>query len=121
MLQKKCSNCGESSHPRVKVCKCGNKFVFKPKKKEKYQSVSWQELKKGDIIKAKGGPVWVNSLGIKISMGYKGKYCVEGVDQNGILAYGIEKNGGFCHIWMKGKAKKDNGLIKLPHKIKKIK
>ena len=120
MLSKKCPNCGELSHPRVKVCKCGNKFVFKPKKREKYKSVSWQDLKKGDIIRVKGGPFWVNSSGIKISMGYKGKYCVEKIDENGILAYGIEKSG-FCHIWMKEKVKKDTGIIKIPHKIKKIK
>jgi len=121
MPQKKCSSCGELAHPRVKVCKCGNKFIFKIKKREKYRSVEWTELQKGDIIRVKGGPIWINSSGIKTSMGYKGKYTVVSVDQNGIVGYGIDKNGGFCHIWMKGKVKKDNGIIKIPHKIKKIK
>lgn len=120
MPDKLCENCGEKNHPRVKICKCGQKFVFKCKKREKYSNIEWKDLKKGDIIKVSGGPVWINSVGVEILMGYKGKYQVSELDENGILAYGIG-SGGFCHIWMKEKIKTNNNIIKIPHKIKKIK
>lgn len=118
MPDKECPNCKNKAHPRVKLCKCGYKFIFK-NKKNKYKSVKWQELNEGDIIKVSGGPFWVNSKGSKVLMGYKGKYRVASLDQNGILAYGLDR-GGFCHIWMKEKVATNDGIVKIPHKIKKI-
>jgi hypothetical protein len=117
MPDKVCPNCKNKLHPRVKLCKCGHKFVFKSK--NKYKRVNWQDLKKDDIIKVAGGPFWINLKGSKVLMGYKGRYKVVDLDQNGILAYGLDKSG-FCHIWMKEKIITDDGIVKIPHKIKKI-
>lgn len=121
MLKKLCEKCKCENHPRVKICKCGNKFIFKnkSKNKQKFKKINWKDLVPGDKIKVKGGPYWVGSSG-KISMGYKGDYSVVGLDENGIIAYGIGKNSGFCHIWMSDKVKNENKTIKIPHKIKKI-
>jgi hypothetical protein len=122
MPKKICFSCKKENHPRCKICTCGQKFVFKPKKNEKYKSINWKDLVKGDIILVKGGPIWINSSGVKLSMGYKGKYKVLYLDDDGIVSYGCGNgNMGFCHIWMKNKQKKENGIIKIPHKIKKIK
>lgn len=122
MIKKICENCKGENHPRVKVCKCGNKFIFKvkSKNKQKFKKINWVELLPGDKIKVKGGPYWISPSGKKISMGYKGNYSVVCLDTNGIMAYGIGKNSGFCHIWMNGKSKNESGVIKIPHKIKKI-
>jgi len=122
MPKKLCEKCKCENHPRVKVCKCGNKFIFKnkPKNKQKFKSINWLDLTPGDKIKVKGGPYWINFSGKKLSMGYKGNYSVVALDKNGIMAYGIGKNSGFCHIWMGKKTKNESKIIKIPHKIKKI-
>ena len=120
MPKKTCEICKKENHPRAKICSCGNKFIFKPKKKEKYKSVDWKQLEKGDIINVRGGPLWLDHSGNSVPMGYKGKYIVSSVDEKGIVAYGFP-SGGFCHIWMADKQVKEDGLIKIPHKIKKIK
>ena len=117
---------------------CDAAFAFKVKKdKSKKVKINWTELQKGDIIKVLGGgPVWKNSSedfsallviedeeveeSNKIRMGYRGKYSVVSLDKNGIIAYGIEKNSGYCHIWM-GAEKVTEGLVKRPHRIVKIK
>jgi hypothetical protein len=118
MPKKNCPKCSTSVHARSKLCKCGYEFIFKTKK-NKYKSVKWQELVIGDSIKVSGGPFWENSKGIKVLMGYKGIYNVVGLDQNGIIAYGNDR-GGFCHIWMKEEIVTTDGIVKVPHKIKKI-
>ena len=44
------------------------------------------------------------------------------IDENGIIAWGLDKNAGFCHIWMNGDIQnKDTGVWKTPHKILKLK
>lgn len=123
MAKKICEKCKGENHPRVRVCKCGNKFAFKvksKKNKEKLQEIDWRTLLPGDHVKVAGGPYWVDSSGGKLPMGYKGSFSVVKLDENGIVAYGIGKNSGFCHIWMRKKTKNNMGTIKIPHKIKKI-
>jgi len=56
----------------------------------------------------------------KILMGYRGKFKVFRLDQNGIVAYGIEKNSGYCHIWMAEEKLIDGKLLKRPHRITKV-
>lgn len=125
---KKCDRCGSTNNgPRSYVCKdCGEMFSFKPKSKESKNTkviakVNWRELIRGDRIKVGGGPFFL-SKGEFIPLGYRGRFVVEGIDKNGILAYGIDKQSGFCHIYMGGDIQnKETGVWKTKHKLMKLK
>jgi hypothetical protein len=55
-------------------------------------------------------------------MGYRGRFVVEGVDENGIRAYGLDKSSGFCHIYMgRDFQNKETGVWKTKHKLMKLK
>lgn len=125
--QKICSNCGAGTGPRAFVCpKCNHQFVFKAKSKEEKNTkiihhVNWRELVKGDRIKVRGGPFFIHK-GEFIPMGYRGKFVVESVDDKGILAWGIDKNAGFAHIYMGGDYQnKQTNVWKTKHKLIKLK
>jgi hypothetical protein len=125
--KKTCDNCGNLTGPRAFMCpKCNTPFVFKAKSKETkntkiIRDYDWKELVKGDRIKVAGGPYYV-SRGEFIPMGYRGRFVVEGLDKNGILAYGIDKCQGFCHIYMGGDIQnKETGVWKIKHKLLKLK
>ena len=125
--QKICPECGTATGPRAYCCKqCNHVFAFKPKSKEAkntkiIHNVNWRELVKGDRIKVAGGPYFV-SRGEFIPMGYRGRFVVESVDANGILAWGIDKSHGFCHIYMGGDIQnKETGVWKTKHKLIKLK
>lgn len=125
---KKCDRCGSTNNgPRSYVCKdCGEMFTFKPKGKEAkntkiVRDFHWKELVKGDRIKVSGGPYYV-SKGEFIPMGYRGRFLVDSIDENGIRAYGIDKHTGFCHIYMNGDIQnKETGVWKTAHKLLKLK
>ena len=124
--QKKCENCGEFTGPRSRSCpKCHHSFIFKVQSKEqKTQSLvknfNWKELECGDKIKVNGGPYYMNSKQEFISMGYRGKFIVQSIDGNGILAY--SNKGGFCYIYMGIDFQdKETNIFKTKHKILKIK
>lgn len=125
--RKTCDNCGASTGPRAYICKkCNTPFVFKVKSKEKrntkiIRDFNWKELVKGDRIKVNGGPYFV-SRGEFIPMGYRGRFVVEALDSNGILAWGLDKHQGFCHIYMAGDIQnKETGVWKTAHKLLKLK
>ena len=125
--KKTCDNCGTMTGPRAFMCpKCNTPFVFKAKSKETkntkiIRDYDWKDLVKGDRIKVAGGPYFV-SRGEFIPMGYRGRFVVEGLDKNGILAYGIDKCQGFCHIYMGGDIQnKETGVWKTKHKLMKLK
>lgn len=125
--RKTCDNCGASTGPRAYICKkCNTPFVFKVKSKEKrntkiIRDFNWRELVKGDRIKVNGGPYFV-SRGEFIPMGYRGRFVVESLDSNGILAWGLDKHQGFCHIYMAGDIQnKETGVWKTAHKLLKLK
>ena len=121
--QKICSNCGTGTGPRAYMCKnCNTSFAFKPTSKEKkntkiVRDFNWRDLKAGDKIKVSGGPYFV-SHGDFIPMGYRGKFVVEGVDDTGIKAWGVDKNTGFAHIYM-GRDWQNpiTGVWKIKHKL----
>ncbi|NBU33534.1 hypothetical protein EBS40_02805 [bacterium] len=47
---------------------------------------------------------------------------VESVDKNGILAWGLDKHNGFCHIYMGGDFQnKETQVWKTKHKLMKLK
>lgn len=125
--QKVCPKCSTATGPRAFCCKkCSYIFVFKQKSREAKNTkiihkVNWRELVKGDRIKVAGGPYFV-SKGEFIPMGYRGRFIVEGVDEHGIKAWGLDKNAGFCHIYMGGDVQnKETGVWKTKHKLVKLK
>lgn len=125
--QKICPECQTATGPRAYCCKkCNHVFVFKPKSREAKNTkiiskVNWRELVKGDRIKVAGGPYFV-SKGEFIPMGYRGRFVVDAIDANGILAWGLDKHSGFCHIYMGGDIQnKETGVWKTKHKLMKLK
>jgi hypothetical protein len=125
--QKTCEKCGTTTGPRAYMCKnCNSPFVFKAKSKEAkntkiIRDVNWRELVKGDRIRVAGGPYFV-SRGEFIPMGYRGRFVVDSVDDQGIRAYGLDKFSGFCHIYMGGDIQnKETGVWKTKHKLMKLK
>jgi len=123
MAFKLCPHCGEKCPARIRRCKkCDGVFAFKIKKnKSKTSSVSdWKALVPGEHIKVSGGSVYIDKQGNETSMGYSGVFSVCGVDEKGILACGKDRTSGFCHIWMLQEAESEMGIIKRPHKVRKI-
>lgn len=125
--QKSCPSCNTTTGPRAYVCKnCGHIFCFKPKSKEAkntkiIRDFNWRDLVKGDRIRVGGGPYYV-CKGEFIPMGYRGRFVVETLDSNGILAWGLDKHQGFCHIWMGGDVQnKETGVWKTKHRLMKLK
>ena len=125
--KKTCPNCSTETGPRAYCCpKCNHVFVFKPKSKEAkntkiIHNFNWRDLIKGDRIKVSGGPYYV-SRGEFIPMGYRGRFIVEGLDKNGIMAWGLDKSQGFCHIYMgRDVQNKETKVWKIKHKLLKLK
>lgn len=125
--QKTCDKCGTTTGPRAYMCKnCNAPFVFKAKSKEAkntkiIRDFNWRELVKGDRIRVAGGPYYV-SRGEFIPMGYRGRFVVESIDDQGIRAYGLDKFSGFCHIYMGNDFQnKETGVWKIKHKLMKLK
>jgi hypothetical protein len=106
--------------------KCNAPFVFKAKSKEAkntkiIRDFNWKELVKGDRIRVGGGPYFV-SKGEFVPMGYRGRFVVEGIDHEGIKAWGIDKHAGFCHIYMGPDIhNKETNIWKIKHKLMKLK
>lgn len=124
MPLKICPNCGEKCGPRSRRCKkCNSSFAFKVKKKTSAvasKMENWQALQPGDQIRVSGGPIWMGKDSIETPMGYNGTYSVIELDKNGILARGMDRFSGFCHIWMAEEKVSDVGIVKRPHRIFKL-
>lgn len=125
--QKVCDKCGTATGPRAYICKqCNTPFIFKLKSKEAkntkvIKDFDWRQLVKGDKIKVAGGPYFVSS-GEFIPMGYRGRFVVEGIDSNGIKAWGLDKHQGFCHIYMGFDTQNPETKVwKTKHKLLKLK
>jgi DNA-directed RNA polymerase subunit RPC12/RpoP len=125
--KKSCPECGLTTGPRAYVCKqCNHIFVFKMSHKEKktvkaIKDFNWKDLQKGDRIRVGGGPYFLND-GELIPMGYRGRFLVDGIDDKGIRAFGLDKHQGFCHIYMgEDIQSKETGIWKTKHKLIKLK
>lgn len=124
--QKECQSCGNLTGPRAYSCpKCSATFLFKAQTKEQkttklIKNVDWKMLVQGDRIKVNGGPYFVNKSNEYVPMGYRGKFTVQKIDNDGILAY--SSKGGFCYIYM-GPDKQDSEtkIFKTKHKLIKLK
>lgn len=124
---KTCPNCNTGNGPRAYACKnCNQPFSFKAKSKEAkntkvVQKVNWRELQAGERIRVGGGPYFVASGGKFVPMGYRGRFVVRGVDNNGILAYGLDKHTGFAHIYMgRDTQNKETQVWKTRHRLVKL-
>jgi hypothetical protein len=123
---KSCSSCGFCTGPRAYVCpQCHTPFAFKVQSKEKkntkiIRDFNWRELISGDRIKVTGGPYYMNRDQEFVPMGYRGKFVVQKIDNNGIVAY--SDKGGFCHIYMGPDMQcGETKIWKTKHKLLKLK
>ena len=122
MAYKTCTKCEEECGVRTKTCpNCGQKFATKTlKKTKKGIPIDWKSLVKGDRIKIlKGsGPYFQAKNVDKHSMGYHGNFTVHRINLDGIIVCG---KFGYGYVYM---GEKDycaqTGIIKVPHKIRKI-
>lgn len=123
--QKCCDNCGHCTGPRAYICpKCNTPFVFAVKSKERkntkiIRNFDWRELQTGDKIKVSGGPYYVKGADF-IPMGYRGRFTVISLDDDGIIGY--SDKGGYCHIYMgKDYQCEQTKIWKTKHKLLKLK
>ena len=123
--KKCCDKCGHCTGPRAYMCpECNHPFVFAVKSKEKkntrvIREFNWRELEAGEKIKATGGPYYVKGSDF-IPMGYRGKFTVMSVDEEGIIGY--SDKGGYCHIYMgRDKQCPETKVWKTKHRLVKLK
>ena len=124
MAFKICTECKEKNPARIRKCKkCEAIFEFKVKKKKPKKEIvsDWKILVPGDQIKvASGGPIFIDKDKNELPMGYHGNFSVISLDKNGIIAHGLDKCCGFCHIWMSEEKESNAGVLKKPHNIYKL-
>jgi hypothetical protein len=123
--KKCCDKCGHCTGPRAYMCpECNHPFVFAVKSKERkntrvIREFNWRELEAGEKIKATGGPYYVKGSDF-IPMGYRGKFTVMSVDEEGIIGY--SDKGGYCHIYMgRDKQCPETKVWKTKHRLVKLK
>ena len=123
--KKCCDKCGHCTGPRAYMCpECNHPFVFSVKSKERkntrvIREFNWRELEAGEKIKATGGPYYVKGSDF-IPMGYRGKFTVMSVDEEGIIGY--SDKGGYCHIYMgRDKQCPETKVWKTKHRLVKLK
>jgi len=74
----------------------------------------------GDRIKVTGGPFYMNRDQEFVPMGYRGRFIVQKLDSNGIVAY--SEKGGYCHIYMGPDMQcAETKIWKTKHKLLKLK
>ena len=126
--QKKCPECGVINGARAYQCKeCDYAFPNKYGRKRYNKPVSnWSELKRGDCFRVVGGSgsYYVSpDTGERTYMSSKGKYIVNRITRDGILAYGIGKNNTGCEFIYMGEHEKSqlcDNMYNAPHKLIRI-
>jgi len=73
--------------------------LLKLRHTKQQKTISWRDLQRGDVIEVqKGSGSYVElSDGTRSSIGYRGKFVVHGIGQNGLHVY---SNRGHSFIWM---------------------
>ena len=126
--QKTCPECGAINGARAFQCKeCDYAFPNKYRRKRYNKPVSnWNDLKQGDCFRIVGGSgsYYVSpDTGERTYMSSKGKYIVNRITRDGILAYGIGKNNTGCEFIYMGKHTKSrlcDNMYNAPHKLIRI-
>jgi hypothetical protein len=112
---KTCPSCSTKMAARKKMCSCGHLFEFKA---TKVTGLKLNEIKTGEKVKvvAGTGPVYKNTEGEILCMGYSGIFTVITIKDDGFVGYST--NGGYAYIYM-GEPYEDKftGITKRPHKI----
>ena len=103
--QKTCPECGAINGARAFQCKeCDYAFPNKYGRKRYNKPVSnWNDLKQGDCFRIVGGSgsYYVSpDTGERTYMSSKGKYIVNRITRDGILAYGIGKNNTDVNLYI---------------------
>lgn len=127
--QKKCPECSVMNGARAYQCKACD-YAFPNKhgriRYSKKPVRDWRELKHGDCFRVVGGSgsyYESQETGERIYMSSKGKYKVNRITGQGILAYGIGKNNTGCEFIYMGsetKSKLCTNLYNAPHKLIRI-
>jgi len=127
--QKKCPECGVINGARAYQCKACD-YAFPNKhgriRYSKRPVRDWRDLKRGDCVRVVGGSgSYYESpeTGERTYMSSKGKYKVDSVTSNGIVAYGIGKNNTGCQFIYMGVHKQSNlvdNMYNSPHKLVRI-
>jgi hypothetical protein len=142
MAYKVCSHCQARVGVRTLKCSCGQAFhsvVKKPdvvkylaplshevsgKRKRRFETVDWRDLKPGDRIRIIGGsgPYYQADDGSKKTMTERGTYRVVSLDKLGINAIGMGKIAGHHHLYMGPHIKSPlfPGLYRRKHKFKRL-
>jgi len=126
--QKACPECGAVNGARAFQCNvCEYAFPNKYGRKRYNRPVSnWNELKRGDCFRIVGGSgsyYMSPDTGERTYMSSKGKYIVNSITRDGILAYGIGKNNTGCEFIYMGEHTKSplcDNMYKAPHKLIRI-
>ena len=127
--QKKCPECSVINGARAYQCKsCDYAFPNKYGKVRysKRPVRDWRELKRGDCVRVVGGSgsyYESQDTGERTYMASKGKYRVDSLTGNGIVAYGIGKNNTGCEFIYMGEHTKSplcDNMYKSPHKLIRI-
>ena len=127
--QKICPECNAVNGARAYQCKvCDYAFPNKHGRirYSKRPVRDWRDLKRGDCVRVVGGSgSYYESpeTGERTYMSSKGKYKVDSVTSNGIVAYGIGKNNTGCQFIYMGVHKQSNlvdNMYNSPHKLVRI-
>ena len=127
--QKVCPECNTVNGARAYQCKvCDYAFPNKHGRirYSKRPVRDWRDLKRGDCVRVVGGSgSYYESpdTGERTYMSSKGKYKVDTITGNGILAYGIGKNNTGCQFIYMGEHKQSklcDNMYNAPHKLVRI-
>ena len=127
--QKLCTNCNTVNGVRSFNCKsCGNAFTMKKARKTLNTKgrglvVDFKSLSKGDMIKVlKGsGPFHVGQDGERNYIGSKGKYRVDQVMEDGIMAVTTNGTHEFLYMGPVVQSTSLDTITRAPHKVVLIK
>jgi hypothetical protein len=118
---KYCSECETENGVRAYECKeCDHPFKMKKSRRgiRRKEVLDFKTLKKGDVIRVVGGSgdYYEGRDGERQYFTDRGRYKVEGIDHQGIKAFG---DHGYTYLYMGETCPSDlvSGVIKAPHKI----
>lgn len=133
--KKQCQNCEAIIAARKKICpSCKHentpkestiKKKIRQKRLPKQEPIKLENLSKGDkiIVKQATGPYYINSESEKVYVGFRGKFNVNSITDDGIIAYPYQNKscGGMCYLYMgETVLSEDTGIVRTPYEILKI-
>lgn len=119
--QKLCKQCNTINGVRSFNCKnCGHPFVMKKSYKKKKRQIveDYTTLKSGDRIKIIGGsgPYYLSKDGIRHYFTDRGKYVVDKIVKDGIIASG-RCGSEFFYMGKETRSPLLKSIVRSPHKV----